>query len=531
MSTPSSGGGEIASAEPTSDACYPCGPSGYGGNFHGAGVSPARAIPEWSTLDTRFDITSTEQRELVRRSRALVANSGIARVLLTVSMLVGSQAPQMASDDAAWNDAVEALLRFENGSAMICDRAAQHNLEAVQQVMEFLAMRDGDCFVELTKTATGRAAFRLHEGHIVNGQPTTAYADRSWRHGIRYNRENRPTDYYFEEQDFTGILRGRVLPASDVIHYTYRDATGGRGVPALAHAIAHIIDIIERRGFTKVAIKLRAMLGIVIETDVDGKPMGQMPIVGQLRTAPGTSPAANLGKIASAADKGPKVEELTMTGNTAAIATLAPGQKATILKDDSPNPNAAEFENELLRDVATGLVMPPELIFSIAKQTGPMVRLTARMAEKRIAQRRAHMRNVFLNRWTAYQIACANNSKRLLGEDYQIPENWYACTWQEPASLTIDVGRDGNLDLKLWGAGAKTLSDVVGEAGGDWDENVKQKRKESLAIFKEAKGLMEDAAKEGLKVPFDQCLAMISTPPKSADEIVGKPEEKSKAAA
>lgn len=509
-----------AEAESPEVSAQAGGHSGGGGtNFAGAGTSPSRGTPAWGTLDTRFDTTASSQRELMRRSRALVANSGLARVLITISMMVGSQSPQMASTDTEWNRAAEAVLKFENGSALICDRAGQSNLESLQRLMEFLAMRDGDCFIELTKTESGRAAFRLHEGHVVHSQPPGSYGDRSWNQGIRFNEEGRPTHYYFEDPDYFAGRKGRVLPASSVIHYTYRDGVGVRGVSALAPAILHIIDIIERRGFTKAAIKLRAMIGLAIQQDVDGKPAGQKPLTTGLRNSPGSSPPDREGKVANAQDKGPKFEQLTFSGNTANVITFAPGQEAKILSDDSPNPNASQFENELLRDVAIGLQMPPQVIFWLEKQTGPMVRFTVRMAERRLAERRAHMRNVFLNRWIAYQVACAGKAERIFPAGTAIPDNWYACTWQEPASLTIDVGRDGNLELNQLDAGVASLDDVIGPAGGNWLETLEQKRREGAEIFRQAVQLMEDA--KGLKqdVSFETCVAMIRNPNRAPQAV------------
>jgi capsid protein len=497
------------------DAAVTMEPESYGGNFAGALVSPSRGLVQWGTLDTRYDISSCDQRELMRRSRALVANSGLARVLLTIAMMVGSQSPLMASGDTEWDTIADALLKFENGSALICDRSGQNNLETFQRLIEFLAMRDGDCFIVLTQTDSGRAAWRLFEGHVVNGQPPDSYSDKNWNQGIRVNSDGRPTHYYFEDQDNTG--RGTVIPAASVIHYAYRDGVGVRGITALAPAILHIIDIIERRGYTKATIKLRAMLGLSIEQDVDGKPAGNMPIVGQLRTGPGTSPAANLGKIANAGDKGPKVEEITMAGNTTSVMTLAPGQKATILSDDSPNPNAAEFENELLRDVAIGLQMPPQVIFWLEKQTGPMVRFTVRMAERRLEQRRSYARNTFLNRWIAYQLAVGGKAGRLFPPGRAIPDRWFACGYQEPASMTIDVGRDGNLELKQLDAGVSSLDDVIGPAGGNWQDTQRQKKKEAEFIIDLAKEL---EASSGL--PLAQCMAMLRTQGRSPDVIAGE---------
>lgn len=494
-------------------------PGGWGGNYAGAGVSPARGQLPWSTLNTLYDLPASEQRELVRRSRALFANSGIAKVLSTIAMMVGSQIPQMASGDDGWNKVAEQLLAFENGSALICDVSGEHNLETVQPLLELLAMRDGDCFAVFTKTRTGRASWRIYEGHVVNGQPPGAYGDHQWEQGIKRNDEGRPISYWFEEQNAwkAGAAQGIEVPARAVKHYKYTPTK--RGIPALAHAINNIIDIIERRGFVKATLKLRAMLGLAIETDGGGKDSGIRPIGGGLYNASGGSPANRAGATSNAADVGPKIEKLDAAGNTAYVLTPKPGQKVNHLRDDNPSPNATDFEAELLRDVAIGLQLPPQVLFWLEKQTGPMVRYTIRMAQRRIDERRSYMRNTFLNPWVAYQLSIALKSENLPEPEGGLPEYWWRCGWQTPADLTIDVGRDGNLEIAQVEAGITSLHEVCGSQGLNWEDVLAQKDSEARRILDSAIKLHADYP----DVPIDQCIAYYRQSSRAADPLAGAP--------
>ncbi|RYD38940.1 MAG: phage portal protein [Verrucomicrobiaceae bacterium] len=518
---PAAGGAAAVLESPPaamSSECVPYVSGGFGGNYAGAGTSPARGQLPWSTLNTLYDLPAAEQRELVRRSRALFANSGIAKVIQTIAMMVGSQTPQMASTNRDWNEAAELLLRFENGSLLICDVAGDNNLESIQPLIELLAMRDGDCFVVFTKTSTGRAAWRLYEGHVVNGQPPGSYADRRWEQGIKRNEEGRPISYWFENQDAyrNGVKdQGQEVPAYAVRHYKYTRTR--RGIPALAHAINNIVDIVERRGFVKSTLKLRAMLGLAIETDVTGKDQGQRPIQGRMFNGYGGVPSDNAGLQSNGTDRGPKFESVDAAGNTASVVTLKPGQTVKSLNDDSPSPNATDFEAELLRDVAIGLQLPPQVIFWLEKQTGPMVRFTVRMAQKRIEERQAYMRTNFLNPWIAYQLSMALKSGNLAEPAGGLPDKWWSCTWQRPAELTIDVGRDGNLELKQLDAGITSLHDVVGSAGGDWEEMLDKRKSENLRLIELAKELH----KEHPEIPLPQCLAMFRQMGRSPDDLAG----------
>lgn len=494
-------------------------PGGWQGNYAGASVTPARGQLPWSTLNTLYDLPASEQRELVRRSRALFANSGLAKVLNTIAMMVGSQIPQMASGDEGWNTLTEQLLQFENGSLLISDVSGEHNLETIQPLLELLAMRDGDCFVVFTKTRTGRASWRIYEGHTVNGQPPGTYSDRRWEQGIQRNEEGRPISYWFEEQNAwtAGPSRGTEVPARAVRHYKYTPTR--RGIPALAHAVNNLIDIHERRGFVKSGLKLRAMLGLAIETEGGSKDTGPRPIGGGMYNASGGSPASRAGMLSSATDTGPKFEKIDAAGNTAYVLTPKPGQTVNHLRDDNPSPNATDFEAELLRDVAIGLQLPPQVLFWLEKQTGPMVRYTIRMAQRRIDERRSYMRNTFLNPWIAYQLSIALKSGNLEEPPGGLPEFWWRCTWQEPADLTIDVGRDGNLEIKQIEAGVTSLHEVCGSQGLDWQDVLGQKDEEARRILKLARALHEDNP----DVPIDQCIAYYRQSSRAADPLAGTP--------
>ena len=83
--------------------------------------------------------------------------------------------------------------------------------------------------------------------------------------------------------------------------------------------------------------------------------------------------------------------------------------------------------------------------------------------------------------------------------------------------MTIDVGRDGNLELKQLDAGVASLDDVIGPAGGNWQDTVNQKKTEALFIIDRAKEL---EAASGL--PLSQCMAMLRTQGRSPDVIAGE---------
>lgn len=519
-------GGVLTAAEPrrvqpqaVSDSATTFG----GTNFAAAGASPARGYITWSTLDPRRELPSGERLTLIRDSRALCANDGIAGGIIgIIAQLVGVQRPQLASEDEAWNATAEKALHFEWRSPLISDRRGIWSAYAVQPRLLELMLRDGEVFVILTKTDTGRAAFQIIEAHRCTGGPwlnggafdsLSMGSEAEWFDGIRLNRDGKAVAYWFADPDRTwsgmsgtGAAGGQIVPAANVIHIANRNGTGPHGVPALARAIINLKDRIETRAYTKAAMKIAAMMGLVITSDNENTM--QRPMAGGLKYAPepgadGTMPA-DAWSTADPTSSRPTMEQLfASTSGAAVVQSLEPGQEAKVLADDRPSPNMLEFHRQLLEDMATGLGFPADFIRQ-EKMTGPGQRYAIRRVQERINELREHIRTFFLDRYLAYSLAVADKNGFVSGTVHRddvtgrrttvrMPaEDWFAATWQTNADLTIDVGRDGNLELKQLAEGITTRSEIASSAGWNWDDVLRQKTREGRKLMLAARQMMQD---------------------------------------
>jgi capsid protein len=64
---------------------------------------------------------------------------------------------------------------------------------------------------------------------------------------------------------------------------------------------------------------------------------------------------------------------------------------------------------------------------------------------------------------------------------------WYKAVYQTPKRISIDVGRDSNADREDYFVGMRSLADLAGERGDDWQEIIRQKAMEAKFMAEVAK--------------------------------------------
>lgn len=465
-----------------------------GGNFAAANPGTTRGQIVWNTLDTRKEVTKYERLEIIRMSRAMVANNGLARVLLTLSRHIGSQRPQSSSPSPEWNVAAEDTFETLADSHLLCDSRRINNFWRVQPLLEFLKLRDGEVFLILTETPGGRARFAIFEAHRCTGNPPEEDAmENRWFDGIQLDAQGGPINYWFADPEDRS--KGTKVSAYNVIHLAHRDGVGPHGMPALTHAILDLLDIVETRGFTKQALKLAAMFGIVFETTSETGPVRPAFSALQANRSPfDTTVASSTTAVPAPQDSNlPKYEQVLDThggGNT--ILRLQPGEKPTAIHDQRPSPDSRTFSFDLLAAVAIGLGVPPQFVYHLERQTGPMTEQTYNQACAWIDFEQDLLRDFFLTRFYTYALA---KDDKLGLVPAKRPALWWRCTWQKPRGLrSIHAGRDGRLQLERLAAGTTTLSAILEAEGTWWEDHVDQQSTEADYIVTAAKGLAQKHA-------------------------------------
>jgi len=170
-----------------------------------------------------------------------------------------------------------------------------------------------------------------------------------------------------------------------------------------------------------------------------------------------------------------------------AIANLGIGEDLQTIQSSRPNSALDQHLEQYIRSIALALGIPYELVWK-ADLSGPSQRFVIGQAQRRFDE----IQDVLINRLIkrVYRWSTAKAIKR--GD---LPENqeWYKAVYQTPKKISIDVGRDANAEREDYLVGMRSLADLAGERGDEWQEIIRQK-----AI--EAKYIADIAREYGIEV-------------------------------
>lgn len=452
----------------------PSAPVALFSGYEAANWSESRGNMWWPTVDPRMELDSFSRAEIVRRIHWLKANVGLVRGLIRNSAdLIGWQTPQAKSGDDEWNHLADEQFRYCCYEPSAFDLAGKFDFEDAQPMLMREALTNGDVLTVLTKWPDGAPRFAFYPSAQL-GNPKNS--GKEWRDGIRYDPSGRHSAYGIKDSA-TGDVA--VFPASSVIYFGEFDAPGeDRPVPPLAHAVNHAHDITEVFGFTKQGIKAASLLGAVREQKENAPPRARQGLTGVSRTT--TDAAGNRFQVAD-------------VWSGAQIPTLDPGETIKLLHDERPSANTMDFVRILIRDMAVGWGLQPEVVWEMLRMTGPGVRFVMDVADRWIKCRQKRHRMWGTRVWR-YVISCeiARGVLRMPEPDEKTGRaKWWAVSFTSQRSLTIDRGQVSAAKLNELAAGVSTLSDWEEMDGRDWKDRGKQR-------IREVAWLKELCAKAGL---------------------------------
>ena len=446
---------------PSAASSFPsAGVGQYGTNGHqGAAASRSRGYVYFPELDTRREITSYSRTELLRKARFLYANHGIAKRVINglARMVAGTGlAPQAATKDKAWNALAEKEFAQRAESPFVFDVGGRYDFYKSQQALMRFRFRDGDASAVLTESAAGLGRLAFYESHQI-GNATFSGAgsgfnfDQSlWRDGVRHDAQNAAIQYRYlgDDNKYTDI------PARDVIFFAdYERAGQSRGLTVLAHAINNLLDTAEITGYIKTGVKLSNQYGYWIEK------------------AAGTTGASTFESVGSGIKEKVAIndkESLTLEKVYGAgqIPDLKPGESLKFNSASHPHPNQLTLLEFLIRDIAWGVGVSPELLWNIAALGGANTRFVLADAQGWIEEQQADLVRLYCQRVWVYFIAKSMKAGRL--PKCQDAE-WWNCNWITPPRLTVDFGREGQLQLDQLKMGVITYSRLLGWQGQDFE--------------------------------------------------------------
>jgi capsid protein len=446
-------------AAPTTPAWDVTAWTGALGNGHqGADSSRMRGFVYFPELDTRKEITSYSRTEILRRSRFLYANTGVARRMINglSRMIAGTGLVyQAATSDTQWNKLAEAYVENVIRSRHAYDLGGRYNGYNSQRASLIFRFRDGDCAQVLSRDEqTGAPRFAFYEGHQIGTSSiyTSPASTEGWRDGVYLGRHNQPLGYrILGDGDYADLDSGSVLFQCD-----YERGGQPRGVSALSHAINHLLDATEIKSYIKAGVKLTNLNAYWIET-----------------AAGASAGGSTLGSAAGAA--GPKVKVDTPSGpinlqkilGGGEIPALGAGQSIKFNTSASPHPNQMGLLEHLIREASWGLPwggMAPELLWNITGLGGANTRFVMADAQGFIESGQQALVDDKCQPEVEFILAAGLQSGAL--RRCQDPE-WWKARWILPPRITVDFGRDGKLYLDQISRGALTFSRFHGWNGAD----------------------------------------------------------------
>ena len=434
-------------------------PAAFSGIYSGANPSTDRGLIWFPSLDTREELDSFSRDELMRRIRWLCANEGFVKgIPQNAATLVGYQTPQADSGDEAWDELAEQAWRDACLTPEVFDHGGKYDFQDAQLMLKRLRYKDGDCLTVLTEwPRNGRAKVAFYEAHQLRN-PERPPSSQNWRDGILLGEGGRHLAYGLWDPSGNTVS---VVPARDCIYSGTLDAPGYiRAIPPLAHAVNHAHDITETWALFKKAIKVSSLFGVLREYDVDAQPRSRQGLTGP----PATRQTATT-------DENIEVSKVYEGGQ---IPRLNPGEKAQIITDDRPHPNVAEFISTLVRDMAVGFGLPPEVLWEMGRLTGPGVRFILDMADRWIKEQQRIDRRWARRVWV-YFIAKEIKAGRL---PMPSTRTWWRVKFQSQRNLTIDRGKESRARIEELRAGFETWSGWDDVTGSDWKDRIDQRIRE-----------------------------------------------------
>lgn len=391
-------------------------------------------------LDSRKEINPVERRELIKKSRSLRNNLGLARRIIngTARYSIGKGlVPSAATSDSKFNQAADAY--FDRWAMSTrCDTSNRLNFYGMQRVILREMFTDGEVFAVQARDRNKRCQLQLLKTERI-GTGRIPDLDSTMNDGIKTDSEDRPISYRILAYDRkTSLERHQDYSAEDVIHIFDPERIGqGHGLPWLYHGQNSALDILDTTALEKAAVKLHSYFAAAITT-----PTGKTPNGVRAKAAEAT------GAAGTGATDDQRQYQNFMGG--AAVPVLKKGEEIKFFTSDRPSVTFAGFIDFLVRDIALGFGVTPEFIWSVAGMGGANTRFILQDAEWFFEEIRQLLIDLFCQRVYSWVIANGIvNGELPECED----DNWHACNWQGPASLTVDRGRDGRLYMELVSGG------------------------------------------------------------------------------
>lgn len=444
--------------------------------------SPRRGRVVWRTLDTSKEISPHDRMEVMRKARAAEANIGLVkRSIGGLSHLIGTLRPQSRAVDSEFRKRAEEVFWRRVSQPAAFDLAGKLDFETWQDMVKRSKKRDGDAITVLAEGREGGGKIIYYEAHQIGNGKNPGELPANLRDGVYLDRFGGRNAFQILDGD---EMRARRVSRERAIYHADMERVGRpREVSSLAHALSNIYDQMEILGFTKHAIKASSIWGAVLETSLEGD--GGSKVGNDLRAFLGKG-AEEASQAVGGDGKVITLEEVISGGR---FQGLDPGQSIKTIQDSRPHPNILAMMSWLIRDIAWGAGVAPEVLWDASGLNGTSMRYVMAETRRWIENQQRMLRRDCQRLWV-YFLAKEMQAGRL-ARPVDPEDRWWECEWIPQADLTIDEGRSGALELKQVEAGLKSDKRVFGQRGLDWEEEFRQQeeeRKRKREIYREVHG-------------------------------------------
>ena len=385
-------------------------------------LDASRADDSWPwrpwPLAPNRDIDGWDLRTIWQRGRALYENSPqIRKAVKNMVHFTGPLMPLPMTQDAEWNARALAVFLARVKNPFTFDVAGKVNYKQALRFMERRAIIDGDCAVVPTRAADGGALFAFYTAPQVSG---------GGDNGVEVDKQGRPVAYYIATEEGKPVR----LEAYRVILYQHDpDPTRLRGHSELVAALRTANDVHNIVGYAKNGQRLSNSMGLVGTRAVGAKG----PDIG--RTIGGGK------RNTVATDEPPKTE----MGTGLSITYLPEGCDIRSIQDGRPSTQLQEFFKFLVRCIAQGVGLDPEVLFYSNEMGSAAVRFSLAKVQKWQEERLEDL-EVVCNRIWRHVIACEIAAGRL---EPCRDKNWQNVRWVPGKDMTIDTPRVARAQIDL----------------------------------------------------------------------------------
>ncbi len=404
---------------------------GYSASRSNATYLPMRQLREGRPID---------RQEAIKNSRFLRNRLGLVKALFENSArhaVAAGLSPSAASGDKEWDartdDYFEAI-----ASRRTFDVREEQTFYSMQPLLLPDMMCDGDAGAAKIRDERFEPRVQLFPSESIGnaGGPN----QEGWKEGILRSAVGRPIAYRILKEPLPGQYASRFFdyPASSFMHVARFDRINiNRPFPWLSHGKESCLDILDLTALEKKAAKLNSYFAAVITTPTGEAPVGFEDALYEERD-----------EITTEKPDGEKVKKSSSRVyadfvDGAAIPVLEEGEKFEAFNNTRPSVTFSGFIDWLINDIAWGLGVPPQFVWTVVGMSGPNARMILQQADWFFRHMQEILIATFCQPVWEGVIEDALNRGRL-----PLPKpgaNWRTVQWQGPQAMSIDKGRDGKL--------------------------------------------------------------------------------------